>query len=356
MELFHSGHPLDASVIQSYSRVIARYGDREDAAVLLQLYMDHPEDYRYVLLLEVIMRCGDMELAVQLHQYSFEKAKLKDRMPSDVLHVLGYMGYGLSTKYLVDCVISNDWYLSKDASLALLHMPSEDQHERLLERFEQVYGDAIFPELLPALCTKSVPADVMVPKLMVWGEQASVDCNGGLVLGIAMYGTSQKEHIRRILWNPDWELCSNGTGSHWWAYVAMPMVGLAFSELISELKDELGVTQFTDKVSSIQTSRTEVTSSLTAEHRFQVLHDLLHLKLEFVAHPLRYAPENQESMMDLYQQLFSWSTQHGDDSIIGVIIHTLGMDHVLVERYNQLRSRMELSVSHEIEMDAVREI
>ncbi|GAB1155223.1 hypothetical protein YWY31_12480 [Paenibacillus illinoisensis] len=59
-------------------------------------------------------------------------------------------------------------------------------------------------------------------------------------------------------------------------------------------------------------------------------------------------------MLDLYHQLFSWSTPHVDDSILSVIAQQLGMDHVLVERYNQLRSRMELYVSHEIELDALR--
>ncbi|MFS0869431.1 hypothetical protein [Paenibacillus xylanilyticus] len=58
-------------------------------------------------------------------------------------------------------------------------------------------------------------------------------------------------------------------------------------------------------------------------------------------------------MQELYQQLFTWSTQDVDDSISGVIIHALGMEHVLVERFNQLRSQMELYVSHEVEMDAV---
>ncbi|MFK0521434.1 hypothetical protein ACINKY_04410 [Paenibacillus illinoisensis] len=354
LEWFHSGRPLDMGVIQSYCRVIARYGDREDAAVLLQLYLEHPEDYRYVLLLEVVMRCGDLELARQLHQCSFVNGKLKEEVPGDILHVLAYMGYQLSTKYLVDCVMTDDWYLSKDACLALLHMPCEDQHQRLKDKFEQVYGNAIFPEILPALCAKWAPADKMVPKLLAWGEQASVDCNGGLVWGIAMYGTSQKEQIRNVLWNPNWELYGNGTGSHWWAYMAMPMVGLTFSDLIRDLKDEAGLVTFTDKASSVQTSQEGLTRSVAAEHRFHVFHDLLQLKLESVSHPLRYVMESQESMLNLYQQLFSWSTPHVDDSILGVIAQALGTDHVLVERYNQLRSRMELYVRHEIELDALR--
>ena len=81
LEWFHSGRPLDLGVLQSYCRVISRYGDREDAAVLLQLYLEHSEDYRYVLLLEVVMRCGDMELARQLYQCSFDKGMLKEGYP-----------------------------------------------------------------------------------------------------------------------------------------------------------------------------------------------------------------------------------------------------------------------------------
>ncbi len=62
-----------------------------------------------------------------------------------------------------------------------------------------------------------------------------------------------------------------------------------------------------------------------------------------------YVTPHRESMIDLYQQLFAWSTPHVDDSILGAIGNTLGIDHRLMERFYHLRSTMELAVRYEIE-------
>ncbi len=352
IELFRSKVPLDSSIIQSYCDVIASSGDAEDAKSLLEWYMKHSEDWQYAPILQVVMRCGNMEQAAELYAYCFERGKLKDNAPDGMLHILAYMGYPLASEYVVDCVSSND----HDACLALLHMPYDHHYSRLIELFDQMYGQALFPELLPALSVKWASAEYMVPKLVAWGKQASIDCNGGLVLGIAMYGPAQKEQIKQILWDSDWELYSNGTGGHWWAYMSMPLVGLTFAELIHDLKYTFGLKDKVDHEDHERIVRNGEQAAdasdpfkRSAEHCFDVLYSLLQLKLERVPHPLRYVTPNRESMIDLYQQLFAWSTPHVDDSILGVIGHTIGIRHRLMERFYYLRSAMELAVRYEIE-------
>lgn len=54
-----------------------------------------------------------------------------------------------------------------------------------------------------------------------------------------------------MLWNLNWELYINGIGSYWWVYMVMFMVGLIFLDLIRDLKDEVGLVVFIDKVSSV---------------------------------------------------------------------------------------------------------
>jgi hypothetical protein len=53
-----------------------------------------------------------------------------------------------------------------------------------------------------------------VDKLVAWGEgPASADCNGGLILGLALLG-GRAEFIM-ALWNPRWEAYGPGTGLKW---------------------------------------------------------------------------------------------------------------------------------------------
>jgi hypothetical protein len=52
-------------------------------------------------------------------------------------------------------------------------------------------------------------------RLVEWGEgAASTDCNGGLILGIALPGDdSARAAFSLLLWNPRWEAYGGGTGS-----------------------------------------------------------------------------------------------------------------------------------------------
>ncbi|MGM1048061.1 MAG: hypothetical protein ACQEXX_18230 [Bacillota bacterium] len=342
VQLFRSDQKIDASILTSYCHIISMYGDKDDAAALFDIYTEQPFDYRRTLLLDSVMRCGDLALAEKLDHFCFEKGLLRKGMPSEVLHVLGYMGYEKYIDYMVNCICANDWYLSKDACLGLLHLPCELYQARLENELEKVYGQPLFPEFLPALSFKFAN-DQIVPRLISWGQQASTDCNAGLVLGISMFGSTQKEQIKYILMEPHWEMYSIGTGSHWWGYMAMQMVKLTFSELISDLKDRTPIGE--NNEDGIEDER-------MIEHRFDVLHDLLELKLVGDPHSVRFSPLNQERITDLYQELFQWSNEHTDDSVTGRISSCLGYRHPLLEKYMQLRMKTEMGMRQELELQA----
>ncbi|AWB45055.1 hypothetical protein DCC85_13030 [Paenibacillus sp. CAA11] len=332
-----------AAILESYCRVIALYGGQEDAAALFELFCNQPEDYRYTMLLGPVMRCGDLELAEEMDHRCFEQNKLKPNMPSEILHVLGYMGYEKYTDYMMNCVETDDWHLSKDACLGLMHLPISKQHqERLRNELEKAYGQPLFSEFLPALCCKFSGPDI-VPRLVAWGDEASTDCNAGLLLGIAAYGEDQRDCMKQILWNPGWELYSTGTGSHWWAYIAMQMVKLTFHELISDVKEATPL--------ELENRDLEERAELI-EHQLWVLHDLLELRLSQPLCPLRFVPETHEKLSDLYTQLFAWSTEHQDDSITGRIGHYFGVDHPLADKYLRLATRMEEGIFRELEHGA----
>lgn len=337
VQLLRSNRRMDGSILAAYCRVTSKYGDNDDAAALFRVFAEQPSDYRRTMLLDPIMRCGDLALAEEIGYFCFEHGMLKEDMPSELLHVLGYMGYEKYTGYMVDCIGANDYDLSQNACLGLLHLPCESYQEQLEKELEKVYGQALFPEFLPALSFKFADEQI-IPRLLAWGEQASTDCNAGLVFGISMFGEAQKDQIKRILMNPHWEMYSTGTGSHWWGYMSMQTVGLTFGELVADFKGR---------------SENAGMDKQTMEYELEVLHDLLELKLADDPHPARFSPLNPESVTDLYQKVFQWSSEHNDDSVPGRISSCLGYKHPLLYKYMHLRFKMELGMRQELELQAL---
>lgn len=58
-------------------------------------------------------------------------------------------------------------------------------------------GKSLFREMLPILCHKT-GNDEWIPQLYEWGKKASVDCNGGIDLGIALCVDSKEVSRRRF--------------------------------------------------------------------------------------------------------------------------------------------------------------
>ncbi len=338
MDMFGSAKKLDASIISAYMDVVARYGTVEDAWELYRLFVEDPHHYIRGLLLQPIMRCGDVTLAQDMYERYVRNQASPEHIPDGVLYALGYLGYVEVAADLVALVNGPYGAVSVDACLGLVHLPCEMYREKLAAELEKALDQNLFNEFLPLLSFKCTTED-MIPRLVHWGEQhASVDCNAGIIAGIALFGEGQKETIRSILWNPFWEAHGTATGSCVWSYFAMQHVGLTFRELVQDIK-------------SYDTSKKDVQ---TLEYRLDVLHEMLELKLSYTARPIRFARSNEESFGQLYSDLFSWSNEHHDDSIIGWMNEQLGVEHRLLERYYELRKRIEIKMVHEIELEHVQ--
>ncbi|HEY2493027.1 MAG TPA: hypothetical protein VGI33_08965 [Paenibacillus sp.] len=84
------------------------YGDKEDAAALFQIFVEQPSDCRCTHLLDPVMRCGYLALAEKIDHFCFEQGQLREGMPSNVLHMLGYMGFEMDkTKLMVAFMIED---------------------------------------------------------------------------------------------------------------------------------------------------------------------------------------------------------------------------------------------------------
>lgn len=58
-----------------------------------------------------------------------------------------------------------------------------------------------------------------------------------------------------------------------------------------------------------------------------------------------------KSLVDIYRELFDWSNEDKDDSIIGIISNTLEQEVELLNKYDQLREKLEMKIEHSIEID-----
>ncbi|MCE5168741.1 hypothetical protein LQV63_05370 [Paenibacillus profundus] len=325
---------LDAGIVSAYADIIAKYGSIDDAIALAQWFLESPADFNGSLLYP-IMKHGNEKLAKELHNNCFYHNELREGIPDDILHVLGYLGFTDCTEQLISYMEADDWGLSMSACMGLLHLPCDPYKDLIKSKLEKWVGQSLFHEFLPALSFKCAAPEI-VPRLADWGEHAaSTDCNAGIILGIALFGTGQKDVLKHILWSPNWEAHGTGTGTCIWSYVSMQHVGLTFKELIGDIKH----------APVFMEDRTEL------DYRLDVLYEMLSLKLTYHKQPIRFACQNNESIREIYQDLFSWPTPHKDESIIGLIIDHFGLQNSLLEKYYELRNRFELKIDHEIELE-----
>jgi hypothetical protein len=186
----------------------------------------------------VLARHGDRRLAARLLEATVDGGWLRDGVPSGVLHAVGRLGYTAATPLLWEHV-DGSYDVSKDACLGLLHLPCEDLRGAIAETLEKHDGSALFPEFLPVLAPKTKdPA--WLHRLVAWGENhASVDCNGGLILGISLHGGHARTAFARLLWDPRWEACGTSTGSALWTYAGTRVLGLGLPQLYADLRARL---------------------------------------------------------------------------------------------------------------------
>ncbi|WP_326687108.1 hypothetical protein OIE63_08030 [Streptomyces sp. NBC_01795] len=331
------------------SRVVAvvlRHGSRADAEALLPLFVDDPGAREG--LLPVLARHGDRTLAARLLEAGTESGRLIEGVPAELLHTVGYLGYEPAERMLwehVEGTYEEDpcdevsygevsYGEAMSACLGLLHLPCQGLRTGIAAALERHRGSPFFPEFLPALATKTGdPA--WLGKLLEWGAGgASTDCNGGLILGIALHGGAARAEFTRLLWDPRWEAHGGGTGADRWAYAGTRVLGLGLPELYAALRARL---------------RMRPGSPEAARHALAVFTALLRLR---VARPwlgVRLAAEPQDTCEALYDLLFEWSSPDEDDSLTGLALRALTADDPLLASLYDVARRLDTEARHELD-------
>lgn len=320
---------------------VLRHGSRDDAEALLPLFLETPETHAD--LLPVFAQHGDITTAERLMKATLVNGVRREDVPSEVLQVLGYLGHEAAEQILWHHVVreDGDYYESMDAALGLLHLPCDGLQDQIDAALDLHFGANVFPEFLPALAVKT-GTTAWLDRLVAWGETgASTDCNGGLILGIALHGEAGRAEFRRLVWNPWWEAGASATGSSRWTYAGARALGIGMAELYGELTAHLASDSGSDS------------DEETTVHCFSTFVALLD---HWVRRPwlgLRMAPDPEETADELATLLFDWSTPHEDDSLTGLAYRVLDRDSPLIGEVHELERRLEVRLRHEVELQVL---
>jgi hypothetical protein len=315
------------------AEAVLRHGGSADAEALLPLFLSAPAAHE--ALVPVLARHGDRRLAARLLEATVQGGRLRDGVPSGVLHAVGRLGYTPATLLLWEH-LDGSWDVSKDACLGLLHLPCEDLRDAIAEALEKHDGSALFPEFLPVLAPKTQdPA--WLDRLVAWGENhASVDCNGGLILGISLHGGHARTAFTRLLWDARWEACGTSTGSALWTYAGTRVLGLGLPQLYADLRARLRTCADPD------VQRDALRSFIT----------LLQLRCPDVWTGVEAAEAQPESCDTLYHVLFT-PAPDDSDTLIELADRVFGSDDPLSAEVHSLEAALRTAAAHEWALRAV---
>jgi hypothetical protein len=301
---------------EAWMHVIRRYGTAADAEALLDAFLVAPAERGW--LLPIVQKRGTAATAARLFAMCADGDRLREGTPEDVLHCLGYLGHEPAETLLWRYATEGDHYESQSACLGLLDLPCRGLEVAAAIAAHE--GKNLFPEFLPALAVKTGDP-LWVPRLVRWGQDgASTDCNGGLLLGIAMLGA--RDDFLAVLRDPRWEADATATGSRTWAWAGTRVLGMGLEELQRELPLEMRVAL---------------------------------LECWFRPIDLARAVEPTETARDLLATLFRWSTPDKDDSLRGLACEEFpDREHPIHDRLWELEQTLRLRAIHELEVQELR--
>jgi len=314
--------------------VVERHGAPEDSRMLLGEFLRSPS--RCERIIPALIAHGDHETAAVLADRFVVDGRLIEETPVGVLEVLGALGLNEATPTLFHYLCHGDHSEGRSAALGLLHLPCTEIRAEIAREIDGCEGRHLFPEFIPALACKTGDAS-WIDRLVAMGDAASTDCNGGLLLGIALFGEQARDRFTKVLWDQHWEANDTGTGSCRWAYVGTKLLGLTpevlYADLCGRLSDH-------DDVRSTR-------------YCVSVLVKMVERWAEGASTGLRWLPAAPMSATALLHLLFDWSDPNRDDGLAGRVKEALGKeywDSGLHNHIHGLEQELNLRMQHEVEL------
>lgn len=292
-------------------RVIGHLGTRADADALQAHFLDDPARNDFVL--PVLERHGDATLARQLLYATTDARGLLPDMPAGLLRTFGYHGLSETRAMLWGYARTdpawrsgNEHSTSTAATYGLLHLPCDDLADEIDAEIRSYVGRNLFPEYLPALAASTGRARLLD---VLWqiADTASTDCNGGLILGTALYGEHGRARFHELMWSDAWEAANGSTGSVHALLDGTYVLGIRIADVAAEWKRRLDAGE-------------------RPLHGFVLVEGLLEARLRSWHSGLRFADTPPDGVADLHASLFRWSTPMEDDSVPAIARRALDAD------------------------------
>ncbi|HEY9600618.1 MAG TPA: hypothetical protein V6C85_03350 [Allocoleopsis sp.] len=323
---------LKRELKNAYTQAIGHYGSQEDMEALLPAFLEAAEQRDE--LIEPLMIHGNVSTAQVLVENCFQGEQLRDGFPEDILHCLGYLGYTPVQQILWEYAKSGDYYLSRAACMGLLNLPCVGLEREIEEQIKKCYGKNLFPEFIPALAIKTNNEALLEEIFQLGQTTASTDCNGGIILGVALYGKKGFDLFKEIIWNTHWEAYARDTGSGFFLYIGTQYLKIRCIELYLEMKAR---------------QKDDIVSEFQQWHNFLVIDTLLASQIARRHTGLHFISEVDESYSQLYIDFFTWSDPNHDDSIIGLASKTFGHSDRIVSSLRETQQSLLLCMEQEIE-------
>ena len=279
--------------------VVRRFGGAEDLAALLAAFLRDPA--RCEPLLAPIQALGDAATAERLYDRCIAGGALGPEMPEGVLHALGWLGLPGVEEMLFEharmAVPGMEWGAHVAAVHGLLNLPCASIAAAIGAEVRGYRGKNLFAEYVPALSYKTGDAALLEEIFELGATTASTDCNGGIILGVALYGEAGRPWFLRLMRDPAWEADSTGTGSAVALFDGLRCLGIGIGDLYREV-------------------RARLPESEHPRHDLLVLREMLRMWLARRPSPIRGCEGPAETAAEVHRALFAWSTPNTPDGLI----------------------------------------
>lgn len=314
--------------------IINESGNLEDAKVLFHYF----KETRDPELLDPIMFHGDSELSEDLFNLSIKNNRLIEGFSENIFNTLSYLGNPKLEEvliYYLGELFDNEeleWNFHVSVCDSLLNYSCTGYEALILKQIEKCLPKYLFPELIPCLAIKTKKPELFDIIYKKGCTNVSSDCNGGLILGLALFGEEKREVFKSIIWDEYWDSSNISTGSRWYTFLGMNYLKITIQELFEEILND------------IKKKRNKKIIS----HKIWVIHSLLEVKIyEPYKFNIRMIEKLNESFISIYNSLFKWKNPNKDDSIIGIYRDYLKED-IITDTLYKLKSLLELRVEREI--------
>lgn len=202
---------------RALERAAARTLDEAEVESLVDWLAGHPDQ---LVALPVLLQRARREQVSRLFQLWLDSGHI----PEGGLALAGRCGLEEALPLAVRQLEQGDWHQQTEAVLCLLGLPlAPDIAQNLRTRLDSMEGRPLFEELLPALAGPLEWPEAR-RRLMAWAPKASVDCLGGIVLGLGVLGA--RSEFEQLLEDDRYELYGGGTGLESFAYRSARCLGL----------------------------------------------------------------------------------------------------------------------------------